>query len=134
MLYNNFSAGILGAFLAGISVYFVGPLVNGLTNALASGVEVIVDMGLLPLASIIIEPAKILFLNNAINHGILSPLGVEQAADAGKSVLFLLESNPGPGLGILLAFSVFGKGISAPCHRPQKLGVRRSANALWPSR
>ncbi|TWT25871.1 PTS mannitol transporter subunit IICB [Planomicrobium sp. CPCC 101110] len=112
MLYNNFSAGILGAFLAGISVYFVGPLVNGLTNALASGVEVIVDMGLLPLASIIIEPAKILFLNNAINHGILSPLGVEQAADAGKSVLFLLESNPGPGLGILLAFSVFGKGIS----------------------
>ncbi|PSL41809.1 PTS system mannitol-specific IIC component [Planomicrobium soli] len=112
MLYNNFSAGILGAFLAGISVYFVGPLVNALTNALASGVEVIVSMGLLPLASIIIEPAKILFLNNAINHGILSPLGVEQAASAGKSVLFLLESNPGPGLGILLAFSVFGKGIS----------------------
>lgn len=112
MLYNNFSAGILGAILAGLSVYFVGPLVNALTNALASGVEVIVDMGLLPLASIIIEPAKILFLNNAINHGILSPLGVEQAAEAGKSVLFLLESNPGPGLGILLAFSVFGKGVS----------------------
>ncbi|MGK7377466.1 PTS mannitol transporter subunit IICB [Planococcus sp. 1R117A] len=112
MLYNNFSAGILGAFLAGIAVFFVGPIVNTLTNTLANGVEVIVEMGLLPLASIIIEPAKILFLNNAINHGILSPLGVEQAADAGKSILFLLETNPGPGLGVLLAFSVFGKGIS----------------------
>ena len=112
MLYNNFSAGILGAILAGISVYFVGPVVSALTNILADGVEVIVDMGLLPLASIIIEPAKILFLNNAINHGILSPLGVDQAAEAGKSILFLLETNPGPGLGILLAFSIFGKGVS----------------------
>ncbi|HSI68451.1 MAG TPA: PTS mannitol transporter subunit IICB [Planococcus sp. (in: firmicutes)] len=112
MLYNNFSAGILGAILAGISVLGVGPIVNGLTNSLARGVEAIVDMGLLPLASLIIEPAKILFLNNAINHGLLSPLGVEQAASAGKSVLFLLETNPGPGLGLLLAFSVFGKGIS----------------------
>ncbi len=49
-----------------------------------------------------------LFLNNAINHGVLSPLGVEQAAEAGKSIMFMLESNPGPGLGILLAFMFFG--------------------------
>lgn len=112
MLYNNFSAGILGAILAGFSVYVVGPLVTALTNILADGVEVIIDLGLLPLASIIIEPAKILFLNNAINHGILSPLGVDQAANAGKSVLFLLETNPGPGLGILLAFMIFGKGMA----------------------
>lgn len=112
MLYNNFSAGILGAILAGFSVYVVGPVVSSLTNILADGVKVIVDMGLLPLASIIIEPAKVLFLNNAINHGILSPLGVDQAAEAGKSILFLLETNPGPGLGILLAFSIFGKGVS----------------------
>lgn len=112
MLYNNFSAGILGAILAGFSVYIIGPVVSSLTNILADGVEVIVDMGLLPFASIIIEPAKVLFLNNAINHGILSPLGVDQAAEAGKSILFLLETNPGPGLGILLAFSIFGKGVS----------------------
>ncbi|MCH4827884.1 PTS mannitol transporter subunit IICB [Planococcus halocryophilus] len=112
MLYNTFSAGILGAILAGIAVLGVGPIVNSLVNSLANGVEFTVNNGLLPLASIVIEPAKILFLNNAINHGFLSPLGVEQAATNGKSILFLLETNPGPGLGILLAFTIFGKGIS----------------------
>ena len=112
MLYNNFSAGILAAILAIVAVYAIGPVVEGLNTALAAGVEVIVAAGLLPLANIIIEPAKILFLNNAINHGILSPIGAEQAAEAGKSILFLLEANPGPGLGILLAFMFFGKGSS----------------------
>ncbi|MEN2769049.1 PTS mannitol transporter subunit IICB [Ornithinibacillus xuwenensis] len=112
MLYNNFSAGILAAILAGISVKIIGPVVAGLNKVLASGVDFIVDAGLLPLANIIIEPAKVLFLNNAINHGILSPLGIEQAAEEGKSVLFLLEANPGVGLGILLAFVVFGKGAA----------------------
>lgn len=112
MLYNNFSAGILAAILAIIAVLGIGPLVEGLNNALAAGVDVIIAAGLLPLASIIIEPAKILFLNNAINHGILSPIGVEQATETGKSILFLLEANPGPGLGILLAFAIFGTGMS----------------------
>ncbi|MRH44287.1 PTS mannitol transporter subunit IICBA [Aquibacillus halophilus] len=112
MLYNNFSAGILAAFLAGIAFKIIGPIVEGLNNALGAGVEAIVNAGLLPLASLFIEPAKVLFLNNVINHGILSPLGVEQAAETGKSILFLLETNPGPGFGILLAFMVFGKGMS----------------------
>lgn len=112
MLYNNFSLGILGAILAIIAVTTIGPIVEGLNNILAAGVEAIINAGLLPLASIIIEPAKILFLNNAINHGILSPIGVEQVTEVGKSVLFLLEANPGPGLGVLLAFAVFGKGAS----------------------
>jgi len=112
MLYNNFSAGILGAIIAGIAVKLIGPVVEGLTNLLADGVGAIIDAGMLPLANVIIEPAKILFLNNAINHGILSPIGVEQAASTGKSILFLLETNPGPGLELLLAFSIFGKGMS----------------------
>ncbi|QKY70334.1 PTS mannitol transporter subunit IICB [Lentibacillus sp. CBA3610] len=112
MLYNNFSAGILGAIIAGIAVSLIGPIVEGLNNALAAGVEVIINAGLLPLANIIIEPAKILFLNNAINHGILSPIGVEQSTEVGKSILFLLEANPGPGLGVLLAFAIFGAGTS----------------------
>ncbi|PAV31279.1 PTS mannitol transporter subunit IIBC [Virgibacillus profundi] len=112
MLYNNFSAGILAAILAGIAVKLIGPVVESLNNVLAAGVETIINAGLLPLANVIIEPAKILFLNNAINHGILGPIGVEQAADTGKSILFLLEANPGPGLGILLAFAIFGKGMS----------------------
>ncbi|ASK62511.1 PTS mannitol transporter subunit IIBC [Virgibacillus phasianinus] len=112
MLYNNFSAGILGAILACLATQFIGPVVETLNNILASGVEAIVSAGLLPLASIIVEPAKILFLNNAINHGILTPIGLEQATEVGKSILFLVEANPGPGLGILLAFSIFGKGMS----------------------
>src|SRR5699024_976836 len=112
MLYNNFSAGILGAIIAGIAVSLISPLVAGLNDALAAGVEVIVNAGLLPLVSIIIEPAKVLFLNNAINHGIVRPIGLGQGTEAGKSILLLLETNPGPGLGLLLAFAIFGKGTS----------------------
>ncbi|MYL57736.1 PTS mannitol transporter subunit IICBA [Virgibacillus halodenitrificans] len=112
MLYNNFSAGILAALLAIAASLGIGPVVESLNQILATGVEAIIGAGLIPLANIIIEPAKILFLNNAINHGILSPIGIEQATETGKSILFLLEANPGPGLGILLAFTVFGKGMS----------------------
>jgi PTS system mannitol-specific IIC component len=110
MLYNNFSAGIAAALLTIVAFKAIGPLVSGLTNILIGGVEAIVSAGLLPLASVFVEPAKVLFLNNAINHGIFSPIGIEQASKAGKSILFLIESNPGPGLGILLAYMVFGKG------------------------
>ncbi|MBP2622240.1 PTS mannitol-specific transporter subunit IIBC [Streptococcus panodentis] len=110
MLVNNFSAGLIGFALLLLAFYAVGPVVSVLTGAVGSGVEAIVNARLLPLANIIIEPAKILFLNNALNHGIFTPLGAEQVAQAGKSVLFLLEANPGPGLGILLAFALFGKG------------------------
>ncbi len=112
MLVNNFSAGIIGMVFALLAFLGVGPAVESLNKALEAGLNVVVSAGLLPLASIIIEPAKILFLNNAINHGILGPLGVQQAAELGKSIFFLLETNPGPGLGILLAYFVFGKGVS----------------------
>ncbi|WP_078555416.1 PTS mannitol transporter subunit IICB [Bacillus alkalicellulosilyticus] len=112
MLVSNFTAGILGAILTLFAYVGIGPVVTGLNQVLAGGVQVIVNAGLLPLANIFIEPAKVLFLNNAINHGILSPLGASEAAELGKSILFLLETNPGPGLGILLAFMVFGKGIA----------------------
>src|SRR5699024_5856839 len=112
MLYNNFSAGILGAIIAGVAVRLIGPLVEGLNNALVAAVEVIFNAGLLPFASIIIEHAKVLFLNNAVNHGILSTIGLDQVTETGKSILLLLETNPGPGLGLLLAFSIFGKGTS----------------------
>ncbi len=110
MLVNNFSAGIIGGALTLVAYQGIGPLVASLNKALAVGVQVIVDANLLPITSIFIEPAKILFLNNAINHGVLGPIGFEQVGEAGKSILFLLESNPGPGLGILLAYVVFGRG------------------------
>lgn len=110
MLVNNFSAGLIGFALALFGFWGIGPVVSVLTNFMAAGVEIIVNAHLIPLANILIEPAKILFLNNAINHGILTPLGTEQVAEAGKSILYLLEANPGPGLGVLLAFTFFGKG------------------------
>ena len=112
MLVNNFSSGIIGGGLAIIGLLGVAPIVSVLSNALGRGVEFIIDLGLLPLVSIFVEPAKILFLNNAINHGILAPLALEQASTAGKSILFLVETNPGPGLGVLLAYWFVGGGIS----------------------
>ena len=117
MLVNNFSAGILGFILAILGYFGIGPVVKVITNALSAGVDVIINTHLLPLANIFIEPAKILFLNNAINHGILTPIATEQALNTGKSVLYLLEANPGVGFGILLAYMFFGKGsakASAP--------------------
>lgn len=112
MLINNFSAGIIGAMLALVAYTGVGPVVLSLNAVLKSGVEAIVNAGLLPLASLFIEPGKILFLNNAMNHGILGPIGIQQAKEMGQSVFFLLEANPGPGLGILLAYWMFSTGMA----------------------
>ncbi len=112
MLVNNFSAGIIGAVMAVLAYMGIGPIMQSLNLILKSGVESIVNAGMLPLAAIFIEPAKILFLNNAIDHGVLGPLGVEQAKEVGKSILFLLVTNPGPGLGVLLAYWSFAKGAS----------------------
>ncbi|WP_144797306.1 PTS mannitol transporter subunit IICB [Microbacterium paludicola] len=112
MLVNNFSAGILGMILAVAGFFAFGPLMLGISAALGGAVGWLVDLQLLPLVSIIVEPAKVLFLNNAINHGVFTPLGIEQAAETGKSILFLIEANPGPGLGLLLAFTFFGVGAA----------------------
>ena len=110
MLVNNFSAGIIGMICAIIAFLAIGPAVKVLSGGLAAGVNAMVEAGALPLASIFVEPAKILFLNNAINHGIFSPLGIQQSEEIGRSIFFLIEANPGPGLGLLLAYMVFGKG------------------------
>ncbi len=108
MLVDNFTAGILGGAMAVVGIYAIGPVVRSITTAAGHGVDYLVSHDLLPFASLIIEPGKVLFLNNAINHGVLAPLGVAQAAQHGKSILFMLESNPGPGLGLLLAYLLFG--------------------------
>ncbi len=112
MLVNNFSAGILAALMAVAGMFILAPILRTVTDWLGSAVETLVDNGLLPLTSIFIEPAKVLFLNNAINHGVLTPLGIQEAAEQGQSVLFLLEANPGPGAGLLLAYTFFGKGLA----------------------
>jgi len=112
MLVDNFSVGIIGGALAIFCVFVFAPAMTAATGAMAAGVQFFVDHHILFLASVFIEPAKVLFLNNAINHGILTPLGLEQVAQQGKSVFFLMEANPGPGLGILLAYCVAGKGTA----------------------
>jgi mannitol PTS system EIICBA or EIICB component len=117
MLVNNFSAGIAGMLLAIGAFFGIAPLVTLLSDLIAAGVDFLVSINLLPLVSIFIEPGKVLFLNNAINQGVLTPLGTIQAQESGQSILFLLEANPGPGVGILLAFAIFGLGTfksSAP--------------------
>ena len=110
MLVNNFSAGFLAFFMTILGFKALAPVVSGLMHVLGMGVDFLIGKQLLPLVSILIEPAKIVFLNNAINHGVLTPLAADQVSEAGKSILYTLESNPGPGLGILLAYMVFGKG------------------------
>ncbi|MGL4388024.1 MAG: PTS mannitol transporter subunit IICB [Brevinema sp.] len=117
MLVNNFSAGFLGLGLSLIALIIAGPAVEFLSLAISNGVKILVDNNLLPFVAILVEPAKVFFLNNAINHGIFSPLGIQQVSELGKSIFFTIESNPGPGLGILLAYMFFGKGrtkASAP--------------------
>ncbi len=112
MLVNNFSAGIWGMILAIVGFSVAGPFVEAFSNLAENVVDFLVDENLLPLASIFVEPAKVLFLNNAINHGVFTPLGTAEALEEGKSILFLIEANPGPGLGLLLAFTFFGKGVA----------------------
>jgi PTS system mannitol-specific IIC component len=119
MLVGTFSAGILGAILAILAYLVIGPPVAVLSSAAGDAVDFLVDNTLLPLTSIIVEPAKVLFLNNAINHGVLAPLGVAEAAEDGKSILFMIETNPGPGLGLLLAYWFFGP----PSLRPSAPGA-----------
>lgn len=110
MLVNNFSAGIIGGLLALICMLAINPLCVAITSFLSVGVQFLVGHGLLPLTAVFVEPAKVLFLNNAINHGIFTPMGIEESAEIGRSILFMIESNPGPGLGLLLAYCVAGKG------------------------
>src|SRR3546814_33976 len=112
MLVNMFSAGIWGFVMAIVGFFPVAWLVNGLMNLLGTAVNWLVETNLLPLTSILIEPAKVFFLNNAINHGVLTPLGITQSSEQGSSILFLLEANPGPGVGLLLAFTFFGIGAA----------------------
>ncbi|GGL66550.1 PTS system mannitol-specific EIICB component [Curtobacterium citreum] len=112
MLVNNYAAGILGFGLFMIGFFWLSKVFTGIATVLGAAVEFLITHSLLPLASVFIEPAKVFFLNNAINHGVLDQLGVDQVKESGKSILFLLEANPGPGLGILLAFTFFGVGIA----------------------
>ncbi|MBR4457026.1 MAG: PTS mannitol transporter subunit IICBA [Solobacterium sp.] len=123
MLVNNFSLGIIGLLLAILGFYVMGPFMAAVLQVLSAGVQVLVDHGLLPLISIFVEPAKVLFLNNAINHGIFTPLGAEQVKTVGHSIFYMIETNPGAGTGILLAYWFFSKDETTKSSAPGALIV-----------
>ena len=112
MLVDNFSLGIIAMLLAIAGYLVIGNVVDSLTRLLSSGVDWMLAHKMNPLLAVLVDPAKVLFLNNAVNHGIMTPLGIQQAAEVGQSMLFLVDPNPGPGLGILLACWAFGKGMT----------------------
>lgn len=117
LLINNFSMGIIGVILVIFAMIVIGPIVTVFSDVFGSVVQWLVDIKLLPLVALIIEPAKVLFLNNALNIGVLAPLGAVASQETGRAIHFMLESNPGPGLGLLLAYAVAGRGMlkqSAP--------------------
>ncbi len=109
MLVDNFSVGIIGMLMGIIGFYLIGPFMGVILAFLTTGVQVLVNTGIFPLLGAFVEPAKVLFLNNAINHGIFTPLGAEQVATAGKSIFYMIETNPGPGTGVLLAYWLWAK-------------------------
>ena len=112
MLVDNFSLGIIAMLLAIAGYLVIGNVVSWITDALSNGVNWMLSHKMNPLLALLVDPAKVLFLNNAVNHGIMTPLGIQQAAEMGQSMLFLVDPNPGPGLGILLACWVFGRGTT----------------------
>jgi len=117
LLINNFSMGIIGTLLVLFAMLVIGPVVTAVSNAFGAVVQWLVNIKLLPLVALVIEPAKVLFLNNALNIGVLAPLGAVASQETGRAIHFMLESDPGPGLGLLLAYTVAGKGMlkqSAP--------------------
>lgn len=109
LLVSNLTIGILGSILGLIAYWGLVPIIVVISNVLGAGVQALINVHLLPLVAFVIEPAKVVFLNNAIGQGVLTPLAGAQVAETGRSILFLLEANPGPGLGVLLAFLIFGK-------------------------
>ena len=123
MLVNNFSVGIFGLILAIIGYYAIGPFMTAILNVLSAGVQFLVDHAILPLISVFVEPAKVLFLNNALNHGIFTPLGAEQVQEVGKSIFYMIETNPGAGTGVLLAYWLFSKDKMTKASAPGALIV-----------
>lgn len=103
MLTRNLVAAIVGAAFSITAYYVLTPVLSAVTHVIMMGVDWLIAHKLICLTSVLIEPAKVFFLNNSIHHGILLPLAMQQAEQSGSSMLFLLETNPGPGLGVLLA-------------------------------
>ncbi len=112
MLIDNFSIGIFGAIIMILGFIIIEPIFSAILGVITIGVETVIDHNLLPFTSVFVVPAQVLFLNNAVNHGIMGPIGIEQVAEQGRSILFLVEGNGGNWFGLVMAFAIFGKGVA----------------------
>lgn len=109
MLINNLSLGLLSLVFS-YFVYKGIPYYKLFQDSIQLGLkDLVFNNRFIPFLSILIEPGKIFFMNNFINHGLLTPLGYSEVKEAGKSIFFLLETNPGPGLGILIYYYIVNK-------------------------
>ncbi|MDW2800210.1 protein-N(pi)-phosphohistidine--sugar phosphotransferase [Clostridium boliviensis] len=114
MLFSNLYLASLGLLAGGAAYVLLIPEAEWMLGFLGNGLSLMIDRGIIPFISFVVEPLKIIFFNNWINHGIFLPLGLEQLKTQGSSILFLLETNPGPGFGILLAYTLANRNIRKP--------------------
>lgn len=108
MLINNFSIGLIGLALMAASFWSIAlfaAVLQAIFFLIINGINSSNTLFLLP---IFVETEKILFLNNAVNHGILGPLGLDEVGRIGESAYFFLDPNPGTGMGLLIAYYLFG--------------------------
>lgn len=125
MISKNIFFGAVGVITVSLTYFIFAPIFSYIDLFFSNLIEYLSDVKTLPITTSVIETLKVFSLNNSINHGFLIPAGVENAANFGKSVFFLLETNPGPGLGILLAFYILNKDrrkYFASCMTVQAIG------------
>lgn len=108
MITANVSVGVIGSLLFLVSYFLLAPLFEGISQVSYQVVDFFVRNNVFAGIHLILEPMKVFFFNNIINHGLLTPLGIEDAAVHGSSLLFLIETNPGPGMGVLIAYCWLG--------------------------
>ncbi|MFB8538316.1 PTS transporter subunit EIIC [Enterococcus thailandicus] len=109
MLIHNLLVGIIGGVCCLLGMIVITPLISSVSQMISQAILWLTEMKMLTLAHVLLEPLKVLFFNNIINHGILTPLGIEFAQQENSSILFLMEANPGPGIGVLLAILFQGR-------------------------
>lgn len=103
MLGKNMLLGTTGALFSAADIYLILPLLKQTAALFFSWISFLTRCNMTACLSFFIEPAKVFFLNNVVNHMMLVPAGMEQIQETGSTILFLLETNPGPGIGVILA-------------------------------
>ncbi|WHQ36846.1 hypothetical protein [Spiroplasma sp. SV19] len=117
MLVKNFSLALIAIIYAIMIFYAWGWIMFGISWVMISIINLFTKTPwVFPFMAILTEPLRAMFLNNALNHGVMVPLGTEDVVrqlDNGvinpASWFFMVGGNPGPGFGLLLAYVVWRK-------------------------